>query len=108
MNPPTARPAQPPRPASASPDSIGVARRLVQTTAFWMFVSLLLLVAVFGLLSPRHVFFNVSNLFTIALNAAELMLIAVGMAYLLGAGQLDLSVGSNLTLSSVLAAKTIV
>jgi ribose transport system permease protein len=30
------------------------------------------------------------------------------MTYLLGAGQLDLSIGANLTLSSVVAAMTIV
>jgi ribose transport system permease protein len=72
-----------------------------------MFVSLLVLVAGFGLLSTNHVFFNVSNIFTMALNASELVLLAVGMSFLLGAGQLDLSIGSNLTLASVLAALTI-
>lgn len=92
----------------AGPDAAGFAGRLRETTAFWMFLSLLILVGVFGAISPNHVFFSLSNLFTIALNAAELMLLTVGMTYLLGAGQLDLSIGANLTLSSVLAAMTIV
>jgi ribose transport system permease protein len=101
-------PADPTVKPSAMPDDTGLAAHLRQTTAFWMFVTLLLLVGIFGLLSPNQVFFSLRNLFNIALNAAELMLIAVGMTFLLGARQLDLSVGSNLTLSSVLAAKTIV
>jgi ribose transport system permease protein len=81
--------------------------RAARTTVFWMFVSLLVLVAGFGFLSTNHVFFNLSNIFTMALNASELVLLAVGMSFLLGAGQLDLSIGSNLTLASVLAALTI-
>ena len=90
------------------PDAMGFAARARQTTAFWIFLCLLVIVGVFGVISPNHVFFSLSNLFTIALNAAELMLLTVGMTYLLGAGQLDLSIGANLTLSSVLAAMTIV
>lgn len=108
MSPPTSVPTDSTADSRGNPGEIGLLGRAKQTTAFWMLVSLLLLVAIFGLLSPNHVFFSVSNLFTIALNAAELILIAAGMTYLLGARQLDLSVGANLTLSSVLAAKTIV
>ena len=100
-------------PATHAPDKApavtepGVFGRALRTTAFWMFVSLLVLVAAFGALSQNHVFFNLSNIFTMALNASELLLLAVGMSFLLGAGQLDLSIGSNLTLASVLAARTI-
>ena len=86
----------------------GFLAHAVTTTAFWMLLSLIALVLVLGALSPGHVFFNLSNIFTMALNASELLLLAVGMSYLLGAGQLDLSIGSNLTLSSVLAARTVV
>jgi ribose transport system permease protein len=100
-------------PAADAPDRApaitepGVLGRAARTTAFWMFLSLLVLVGAFGTLSTNHVFFNLSNFFTMALNASELVLLAVGMSFLLGAGQLDLSVGSNLTLASVLAARTI-
>lgn len=80
---------------------------LLDTTSFWMCVLLLGLVAVFSAISPDNVFFSVNNLFTVALNAAQLVLIAAGMTYLLAARQLDLSVGSNIILSSVLAGKTI-
>ena len=81
--------------------------RASRSTAFWMFMILLGLIAGFGLLSNDFVFFNYSNFFTIGLNASQLVLLSVGMCFLLGAGQLDLSVGSNLMLASVLAGMTI-
>lgn len=81
--------------------------RITRSTAFWMFLCLLALIVTFGLLSENMVFFNSSNFFTIALNASQLVLLAVGTSYLLGAGQLDLSIGSNLILASVLSGMTI-
>ena len=81
--------------------------RVTRSTAFWMFLCLLALIVTFGLLSENMVFFNSSNFFTIALNASQLVLLAVGTSYLLGAGQLDLSIGSNLILASVLSGMTI-
>ena len=86
-------------------DSLWV--RASRSTAFWMFMILLVLVLGFGLLSNNFVFFNYSNFFTIGLNASQLVLLSVGMCFLLGAGQLDLSIGSNLMLASVLSAMTI-
>lgn len=94
-------------PSETNPAEPGLLVRATHTTVFWMFVCLLVLVIGFGILSRDHVFFNVSNIFSMALNASELVLLAVGMSFLLGAGQLDLSIGSNLTLASVLAAMTI-
>jgi ribose transport system permease protein len=85
----------------------GVVARLRETTAFWMFLVLLGLVGLFSIISPNHVFFSLSNLFSIALNASQLVLLAAGMTFLLGARQIDLSVGANVVLSSILAAKTI-
>lgn len=81
--------------------------RLKETTAFWMFLILLGLVALFSLISPNHAFLSVNNFFNIALNASQLVLLAVGMTFLLGAKEFDLSVGSNIVLASILSAKTI-
>jgi ribose transport system permease protein len=81
--------------------------RLKETTAFWMFLVLVGLVALFSIISPRHVFLNTGNLFAIALNASQLILLATGTTYLLAARELDLSIGANTTLASVLAAETI-
>lgn len=81
--------------------------RLRETTAFWMFLILLGLVALFSLISPNHAFLSLNNFFNIALNASQLVLLAVGMTFLLGAKEFDLSVGSNIVLASILSAKTI-
>lgn len=99
--------------APLEPDEVAetrltIADRLFRATAFWIGVALVVIVVVFGLITPDHAFLRPSNLLTIGLNAAQTMIVAVGMTYLIGAGQLDLSVGSNLILSSVIAANTIV
>jgi len=88
-------------------DGLSVVDRLREQTAFWMLLILLALVALFSVLSPNHAFFSVGNFFNIALNASQLVLLAMGMTFLLGARQLDLSVGANLVLASIIAAKTI-
>ena len=54
-------------------DHAGFLTQVRQKTAFWMFVSLLLLVGAFGLLSPHHVFFNLSNIFTMALKRPSMV-----------------------------------
>jgi ribose transport system permease protein len=77
------------------------------SNAFWVLVVLLVLWIVFGIITPKHAFFETDNFFTVALDASELLLLAVGITFLLAAGQLDLSIGSNLILSSVVAAKAI-
>jgi ribose transport system permease protein len=65
------------------------------------------LVVFFGIATPGHAFLHLDNLLNVMLDASELLLLAVGMTYLLGAGQLDLSIGSNVLLSSVVAAKVL-
>ncbi len=78
---------------------------LATSSAFWVAVVLAGLVAFFGIATPGHAFLHLDNLLNVMLDASELLLLAVGMTYLLGAGQLDLSIGSNVLLSSVVAAK---
>jgi ribose transport system permease protein len=83
------------------------ARRLGTNSAFLVFLVLIALGIFFSIATPGHAFMNRSNLLTDMLDASELLLLAAGMTYLLGAGQLDLSVGSNVLLSSVVAAEVI-
>ncbi len=73
-----------------------------------MAVIVVVLIVVFGLLSPNYAFFRVSNLTTITLNVSVTMLLAVGITLVLAAGELDLSIGSNVVLSSVVAAQVLV
>lgn len=83
-------------------------RRAAATTTTWILLLNVVLVIVFTVLSPRHVYFSLPNLQNMLLNGSEAMLLAVAMALLLGAGILDLSVGANLVLSSIVGALVIV
>jgi ribose transport system permease protein len=81
---------------------------LLGSTTFWIGAALLVLILGFGLLSEDYVFFEPDNLTSMALNSVVAVLLACGATYLLGAGLLDLSIGANLILSSVIAAKVMV
>jgi ribose transport system permease protein len=89
-------------------DSSGLLAQLRGSSAFWIGVVVIGLIIVFGLITPNNAYIKPSNLFNIGLNASQIMLIAVGMTFLIGAGHLDLSVGYNLILASVLGAKVMV
>ena len=78
------------------------------STAFWIGAVIVAIAILFGLVSPNNVFVKADNLLTIGLNASQIMLLAIGMTFLIGAAQLDLSIGFSLILASVLSAKTIV
>lgn len=91
--------------APAAPGRLAMALR---STPVGMAVIVVALIVLFGVLSPNGAFFRVSNLSTITLNVSVTMLLAVGITYVLAAGELDLSIGSNVVLSSVVAAKVLV
>lgn len=82
-------------------------KRIVKSTAFMIAVVVIFLIFLFGALSPSGVFLGPTNFRNLALDSAQLILLAVGMTFLLGAGELDLSIGANVILSSVVAAKVI-
>src|SRR5262249_45828344 len=65
------------------------------------------LVIIFGLLSREHVFWSVANLQALLLGGTEALLLALGLALLLGGGVFDLSLGANVVLSSVVGALVI-
>ena len=73
--------------------------------ALWIAVVDIGLILLFGLISPNHVFFNTSNFTNMALDSAEVVLLAVGISFLLGAGELDISIGANIILASVVGAQ---
>jgi ribose transport system permease protein len=89
-------------------DSFGRLAAAARSTPVGMAVIVVALVIIFGVLSPNGAFFRVSNLSTITLNVAVTMLLAVGITFVLAAGELDLSIGSNVVLSSVVAAEVLV
>jgi ribose transport system permease protein len=81
---------------------------VLEQPALWVAVLDILLILLFGAISPGHVFFNAGNFTNMALDSAQIVLIAAGLALLLGAGELDISVGANIILASVVGAKTMV
>jgi len=89
-------------------DASGILAQLRGSSEFWIGVVVVGLVIVFGLITPNNAFVGSRNLMNIGVNASQIMLIAVGMTFLIGAGHLDLSVGYNLILASVLGAKVMV
>ncbi len=82
-------------------------QKWLNSSAFWVLVIIFALVAIFGAFTSDNVFFRLSTLLTIGLNASQMIILAVGVAYLLSAGKMDLSIGTNLILSSTLAAKAL-
>src|SRR4051794_27651485 len=83
-----------------------------RSTAFWIGLFIIAIALGFGIASAIEygtpVYLKVDNLLSIGLNASQVMVLAAGMTFLIGAGHLDLSVGYSLILSSVLAAKVMV
>lgn len=70
----------------------------------WIFVLLLILVAIFGALRPMQ-FGSAYNLSQLAINAAILMVLAVGQTFVIIAAGIDLSIGAVLVFSSVTSAQ---
>jgi ribose transport system permease protein len=96
-------------------EATGWTRRLGSlrgATSIWLTLFIIALAIGFGIASAlvygTPVYLKVDNLLSIGLNAAQIMVLAMGMTYLIGAGHLDLSVGQSLILSSVLGAKVMV
>ncbi|HET9558532.1 MAG TPA: ABC transporter permease, partial [Actinomycetota bacterium] len=93
-------------PAEASePSGVRAAlrRRLTETTT-WTFLILLGIVAGFAALRFQQ-FATVFNFRNIAADASGLLIIAVGMTFVIITAGIDLSVGSVLVFSGVIAAK---
>lgn len=89
----------------SAPQSTGrVLKNAASSSPFYMGVILVLLVAFFSYLHPTTFAssFNVRNIF---LDAAVLLVLAVGTTYVMIAGGFDLSIGSVLVFSGVVAAQ---
>ena len=85
----------------------GLGSRLAQSRATWVFAVNIVLVVIFTVLSDDGIYFSAANGRSIAISATEALLLALGLAMMLGAGIFDLSLGANLVLSSVIGALVI-
>jgi ribose transport system permease protein len=81
-------------------------QRLFSITATWVLSLDIVLVIVFGIISGG-IFFTPRAIESMLLTSTQGLLLALGVAMLLGAGVFDLSVGANLVLSSVVGAMVI-
>jgi ribose transport system permease protein len=90
--------------AAAPPPLPPLKRMLGSSTAGYLLVFDVLLIAFFSLASHGHVFASWENAESVIGNAAEGLLLAIGLTIMLSAGIFDLSLGANLILSSVAGA----
>ncbi|NMR19207.1 ABC transporter permease [Cellulomonas fimi] len=77
------------------------------STTWYVVAAVVTLIIAFTIAGPEARFVSLTNLQAIGRNSAGLMLLGVGLAFVLGAGHIDLSVAANLVLSSVVSAKTV-
>jgi ribose transport system permease protein len=77
---------------------------LARANVLWIFLILVALVVFFSVLEPN--FTNPVNLRSLAADNAPLLVLAVGMTFVIISAGIDLSVGSVLIFSGVIAAKT--
>jgi ribose transport system permease protein len=82
-------------------------RYLSQISKSFTPIILLIIIAVFALLEGT-IFLSLRNFNEIAIDASQLVVLTVGMTFVIITAGIDLSVGSILILSSVVAAKVIV
>jgi ribose transport system permease protein len=80
-------------------------QKLFGTNTFWIFLIDALAIVLFTTLSINHTFISLGNLQNLMLDSGEGLLLGIAIAYLLGAGEFDISLGANLILSSVIASK---
>jgi ribose transport system permease protein len=97
------------RAASAHPPAEKPASRNIfaRSTNLYIFLVLLALLAFFSIISPNHAFFERSNFVNIAWDTAEILLLAIGETFVIITAGIDLSVGTVLMFSGVVASWTI-
>lgn len=78
--------------------------RWLRTRAAWILGLDVALIILFGALSRNNVFWSPANFESLLLSVSQVLLLALGLAMMMGAGIFDLSLGANLVLSSVVGA----
>jgi ribose transport system permease protein len=74
-----------------------------RSTNLYILLVLIGLVAFFSIISPNHAFFDRGNFVNIAWDTAEILLLAIGETFVIITAGIDLSVGTVLMLSGVVA-----
>jgi ribose transport system permease protein len=82
-------------------------RVFAPTSPVWIFLALVVIVLVFSVMKP-HQFLSSFDIKTIFINAAVVLMLSAGMTYVIITAGIDLSVGSVLVMSGVVAAKLMI
>ena len=82
-------------------------QRVLRMQAFQILLVLIVIIAVFATLAP-HNFANLSNARQIVQNASILAILGVGMTFVIITSGIDLSIGSVMVFSGVIAAKLMI
>ncbi len=78
-------------------------RTVLGASNLYIFLVLVILLGLFSLISPGHSFWGVTNFKNIAWDSAETLLLAVGETFVIITAGIDLSVGTVLMLSGIVA-----
>lgn len=81
--------------------------RWLKTNGAWVLILDIALIGFFSIVTEGHVFWSTANFQSLTLAGTEALLLALGLALMLGAGVFDLSIGANLVLCAVVGAKTV-
>ena len=105
---PATAPAADPPPA----DEASLAQRIRSTalsssSSLWIFLALVLIIVVFSIMKPSA-FLGSYNIKSIFINASVALTLSVGMTFVIITAGIDLSVGSVLVFSGVIALKAMV
>jgi ribose transport system permease protein len=76
----------------------------VEASTYVVYVGFLLIFAAFAILLRGEGFLTVSNLLNIVQETTPVTVMAIGMVFVLSAGEIDLSIGSVVAISALLAA----
>jgi ribose transport system permease protein len=95
--------------AAASNQRLGARVRelALSSNALWIFLALTVIVIVFSILKPSA-FLSSYNIKTMFINASVALLLSVGMTFVIITAGIDLSVGSILVMSGVIAVKVMI
>jgi ribose transport system permease protein len=104
-NTPVTTPGEGAAPVSARPRR--APRLFSSTSPVWIFFALVVIIAVFSILRPGP-FLSSFDIKTIFINASVALTLSVGMTYVIITAGIDLSVGSVLVISGVIAAKVMI
>lgn len=90
--------------SSVAQKEVPTLRKFIGSSVFLVICIEIVLVAFFSIVS-HGLFFTPDNLFTVGMNAAQMMILAYGITFLMSAGFFDMSIGMEVIFSSVVAAK---